>query len=100
MLTILRRTANNKSILPIIRTFTSSPETMAHINRVSHVGSWLRPSTLKEERAQFFQGKLDADKLKESEDKYIKTVVAEQQKAGLKVGSSSICYCVKLGAKI
>ena len=53
--------------------------------RYDVVGSFLRPAKLKEARADFEQGKITADELKEVEDKAIIDLVEKQKKAGLKV---------------
>ena len=58
---------------------------MASAHRVSHVGSWLRPAELKEQRTAFFQQKLSGEELRKSEDRFIADVVKEQQNANLKV---------------
>ena len=52
--------------------------------RADHVGSLLRPQTLLQARADFAEGRIDADALREIEDEAIRDVVALQQDAGLK----------------
>jgi 5-methyltetrahydropteroyltriglutamate--homocysteine methyltransferase len=51
--------------------------------RADEVGSLLRPAALKDARAQFQVGNLDAEALGLLEDKCIRTVVAKQEAAGL-----------------
>jgi methionine synthase II (cobalamin-independent) len=48
------------------------------------VGSFLRPKEIHEARAKFFAGDLDAAELRQVEDTAIKTIVKEQEDAGLK----------------
>lgn len=68
------------------RSFSTSLPTMAApVHRCSHVGSWLRPAEVKEQRTAFFEKKIGADELRKTEDKHIAQVVKEQQAAGLKV---------------
>ncbi len=52
--------------------------------RADQVGSLLRPAELSEARKQHKQGKLDAAKLKEIEDRSIKEAVHRQEAIGLK----------------
>jgi 5-methyltetrahydropteroyltriglutamate--homocysteine methyltransferase len=52
--------------------------------RADHVGSLLRPQTLLQARADFAEGRIDADALREIEDDAIRDVVALQEDAGLK----------------
>ncbi len=52
--------------------------------RADEVGSLLRPAELKEARAKFADGKLDAAGLKAVEDRCIRAVIARQEAAGLK----------------
>src|SRR5688572_1641871 len=52
--------------------------------RADQVGSLLRPAELSEARKQHKQGKLDAAKLKEIEDRSIKEAVRKQEAIGLK----------------
>ena len=52
--------------------------------RADHVGSLLRPPTLLQARADFAEGRIDADALREIEDEAIRDVVALQRDAGLK----------------
>jgi 5-methyltetrahydropteroyltriglutamate--homocysteine methyltransferase len=51
--------------------------------RADHVGSLLRPTELKEARAQAAIGALSKDQLREIEDRCIRAVVALQEQAGL-----------------
>ncbi len=51
--------------------------------RADHVGSLLRPAALKEARAQFAAGKIDAGALKAVEDREIDRIVAKQEEVGL-----------------
>ena len=51
--------------------------------RADHVGSLLRPPQLKTARAEFADGKIDANTLKSIEDECIRTVVARQEAVGL-----------------
>ena len=51
--------------------------------RADHVGSLLRPPRLKSARADFEDGKTDADTLRSIEDQCIREVVARQESAGL-----------------
>lgn len=48
------------------------------------VGSFLRPATLKQARADFAAGKIDKDSLTEAEDAAITDLVAKEKEAGLK----------------
>ena len=52
--------------------------------RADEVGSLLRPTALKDARAGFADGSLDADGLRAVEDACIRQVIARQEKAGLK----------------
>src|SRR5262245_49778085 len=52
--------------------------------RADHVGSLLRPPELHQARADFADGKIDADRLREVEDAAIRAVVAMQGEAGLR----------------
>jgi 5-methyltetrahydropteroyltriglutamate--homocysteine methyltransferase len=52
--------------------------------RADHVGSLLRPAALKEARAAFGAGKLDAAGLKAVEDREIERAIKKQQEVGLK----------------
>ncbi len=52
--------------------------------RADHVGSLLRPAALKEARAQFAAGKIDAAALVSVEDREIDRIVAKQAEVGLK----------------
>ena len=53
--------------------------------RADHVGSLLRPDSLKAARAAYAAGKLDAVELRVVEDQCIRDAVAKQQALGLKV---------------
>ena len=53
--------------------------------RADIVGSFLRPQAIKEARAAFAAGKLDAEGLKAVEDEAIRDLVAKQKASGLKV---------------
>ncbi|AXK82086.1 5-methyltetrahydropteroyltriglutamate--homocysteine S-methyltransferase [Pseudolabrys taiwanensis] len=55
--------------------------------RADHVGSLLRPAPLKEARAKFAQGAIDAAALKEIEDREIEKIVAKQAEIGLKLAT-------------
>ena len=50
--------------------------------RYDFVGSFLRPTVLKEARKQYEQGKIKAQELREVEDVCIKQLVEKQKKAG------------------
>lgn len=52
--------------------------------RADHVGSLLRPQTVKEARALRAAGEIDADALRAIEDEAIRNVVARQEAIGLK----------------
>ena len=52
--------------------------------RADHVGSLLRPAALKEARAAFGKGTLDAAGLKAVEDREIERIVKKQEEIGLK----------------
>ena len=51
--------------------------------RADHVGSLLRPARLKAARADFDNGKINAETLRPTEDECIREVVARQQDVGL-----------------
>jgi methionine synthase II (cobalamin-independent) len=51
--------------------------------RADHVGSLLRPPELLQARADFADGRLDADGLREAEDEAIREIVAMQENVGL-----------------
>ena len=51
--------------------------------RADHVGSFLRPATLKEARAKFAQGEIDAAALRQLEDQEIARLVEKQEALGL-----------------
>jgi methionine synthase II (cobalamin-independent) len=51
--------------------------------RADHVGSLLRPTALKEARAQYAKGEIDATALKAVEDREIKRVIKKQEEVGL-----------------
>ena len=48
-----------------------------------HVGSFLRPDALKQARADFESGKIDADELRNVENDAIETLINQQKDAGL-----------------
>ncbi len=52
--------------------------------RADHVGSLLRPAALKEARAKFSNGEIDAAALKAVEDREIERVIKKQEEVGLK----------------
>ncbi len=51
--------------------------------RADHVGSLLRPAALKQARAQFGKGEIEAAALKEIEDREIARVIGKQEEVGL-----------------
>lgn len=51
--------------------------------KADHVGSFLRPERLQKARAQFAEGRLDADALREIEDDCITELVRRQESVGL-----------------
>src|SRR5579884_3870013 len=51
--------------------------------RADHVGSLLRPATLKEARAKFARGEIDHAALKAVEDREIERVIRKQEEVGL-----------------
>ena len=51
--------------------------------RYDIVGSFLRPEYLKDARAEFTEGKITGEQLKETEDRAIKELVEKEKKAGL-----------------
>ncbi|MEJ2378858.1 MAG: 5-methyltetrahydropteroyltriglutamate--homocysteine S-methyltransferase [Pseudolabrys sp.] len=51
--------------------------------RADHVGSLLRPADLKQARAQFAMGEIDAAALKAVEDREIERVIRKQEEVGL-----------------
>ena len=53
--------------------------------RADHVGSFLRPSALKEARKQFEEGKISAEELKNIRRYAIKQLVKKQKEAGLRI---------------
>ncbi|MFR1634018.1 MAG: hypothetical protein ACLSUF_03485 [Oscillospiraceae bacterium] len=53
--------------------------------RYDYVGSFLRPAALKQARADFQSGKIDAAALKAVEDDAIRDLVAKQKAAGYHV---------------
>ena len=53
--------------------------------RADHVGSFLRPSALKEARKQFEEGKISAEELKNIRRDAIKQLVKKQKEAGLRI---------------
>ena len=52
--------------------------------RADHVGSLLRPATLKQARAQRERGEITAEELKTIEDREIEAVIRKQEEAGLR----------------
>jgi 5-methyltetrahydropteroyltriglutamate--homocysteine methyltransferase len=52
--------------------------------RADHVGSLLRPSALKQARAERERGEIDAEQLEAVEDREIEKVIAKQEQIGLK----------------
>jgi 5-methyltetrahydropteroyltriglutamate--homocysteine methyltransferase len=58
---------------------------MAEIYRADHVGSLLRPESLKEARSAFEAGSLSADRLRELEDAAILEAIAQQERIGVAV---------------
>ena len=52
--------------------------------RADHVGSLLRPATLKQARAQRGRGEITAEELKTIEDREIEAVIRKQEDAGLR----------------
>ncbi len=52
--------------------------------RADHVGSLLRPQALKEARAKWVSGEIDAAALKQVEDREIRALINRQQDVGLK----------------
>jgi 5-methyltetrahydropteroyltriglutamate--homocysteine methyltransferase len=61
--------------------------TMTAPFRADEVGSLLRPASLKQARADFAAGTLDAEGLKAIEDDCIRAVVARQEQVGLKAAT-------------
>jgi 5-methyltetrahydropteroyltriglutamate--homocysteine methyltransferase len=55
--------------------------------RADHVGSLLRPAALKEARANFAKGAIDAPALKAVEDREIERAIAKQEAIGLKLAT-------------
>src|SRR5947208_3369326 len=55
--------------------------------RADHVGSLLRPAVLKEARAKFAKGEIDAPALKAVEDREIEKVIKKQQEVGLQLAT-------------
>jgi len=51
--------------------------------RADHVGSLLRPAALKQARAQFAQGEIDAGALRAVEDREIERAIRKQEEVGL-----------------
>ena len=58
---------------------------MADIYRADHVGSLLRPESLKEARTAFDADRLSADNLRELEDAAILEVISQQRRIGVTV---------------
>lgn len=68
-----------------LRTFASTARMPGPaVSRCSHVGSWLRPQSVKDARAAFAKGEINEQKLRELTDPAIAEVVEQQRKAGLK----------------
>jgi 5-methyltetrahydropteroyltriglutamate--homocysteine methyltransferase len=55
--------------------------------RADHVGSLLRPASLKEARAKHAKGEIDAAALKAIEDREIEKIVRKQEEVGLKLAT-------------
>jgi 5-methyltetrahydropteroyltriglutamate--homocysteine methyltransferase len=55
--------------------------------RADHVGSFLRPPAVKEARARFAKGEIDAGALKAVEDREIINVIKQQEDVGLKLAT-------------
>jgi 5-methyltetrahydropteroyltriglutamate--homocysteine methyltransferase len=55
--------------------------------RADHVGSLLRPTALKDARAKFAKGEIDAAALKAVEDEAIKQVIKKQEATGLQLAT-------------
>jgi methionine synthase II (cobalamin-independent) len=55
--------------------------------RADHVGSFLRPTALKEARAKHEKGEISDAALKEVEDREIRSVIGKQEEAGLKLAT-------------
>jgi len=55
--------------------------------RADHVGSLLRPAALKDARAKFAKGEIDAAALKAVEDREIERAVRKQEEVGLKLAT-------------
>ncbi|MFN3656143.1 MAG: 5-methyltetrahydropteroyltriglutamate--homocysteine S-methyltransferase [Pseudolabrys sp.] len=55
--------------------------------RADHVGSLLRPAALKDARARFAKGEIDAAALRAVEDREIERVVKKQQEIGLQLAT-------------
>lgn len=67
------------------------------VSRCSHVGSWLRPESVKEARAKSAKGEIDEKKLRELTDPAIADVVGQQRQAGLReISDVSPRSCVLL----
>jgi 5-methyltetrahydropteroyltriglutamate--homocysteine methyltransferase len=55
--------------------------------RADHVGSLLRPATLKEARTQYARGEIGDAQLKANEDREIERVIRKQEEIGLKLAT-------------
>src|SRR5471032_3625981 len=55
--------------------------------RADHVGSLLRPQTLKDARAQFAKKEISADALRQVEDREIEKVIKKQEVIGLQLAT-------------
>ena len=55
--------------------------------RADMVGSLLRPAPLKEARAKYAKGEIDAAALKEVEDREIEKIIKKQEEVGLKLAT-------------
>ena len=55
--------------------------------RADHVGSLLRPASLKEARARLAKGEISAEQLRAVEDREIETAIKKQEEVGLKLAT-------------
>ena len=58
---------------------------MAEVFRAEHIGSFLRPSEVKESRVAFQHGRISREQLVEVEDRAILEVLERQRQIGLDV---------------
>lgn len=79
----LARTVSAECAKPCREVNSSMPT----VYRADHCGSLIRPTELKEARAAWVRGNLDADALREAEDRAILDVIEMQRSAGLDVYS-------------